>query len=114
MAARHTHSPGGPTSRSHTTQLPASAEQVLAKSQSGRAVVQDFVPLAESLEWQLGQQYLRDRGNKAFLSDLSPVPYVINNDGTLANHCAEVFFTSLVEAEQTGALRPDEDIFALE
>jgi len=42
------------------------AEQVLAHAQAGREVVQDFVPLAESLEWELGQQYLRQRGNKAF------------------------------------------------
>src|SRR5262245_28999175 len=77
------------TPQTHTLRLPASAEQVLARSQSGRAVIQDFVPLAESLEWQLGQQYLRDRGNKAFIGDLSPVPYVINNDGTLSAQAAE-------------------------
>ena len=29
------------------------AEQVLAKAQAGREVVQDFVPLADSLEWRL-------------------------------------------------------------
>ena len=41
------------------------AEQVLAQAQAGREVVQEFVPLAESLEWELGQEYLRQRGNKA-------------------------------------------------
>jgi len=50
--------------------------QVLTQSQSSREVIQDFVPLAESLEWDLGQQYLRQRGNKAFISDSSPVPFV--------------------------------------
>src|SRR5262245_64369311 len=87
-------------------------EQVLADAQSGRDVVQDFVPLAESLEWELGQQYLRERGNKAFISDASPVPYVINNDGTLSRRAAELFFASLVEAEKAGTL--DEDINVLE
>lgn len=88
------------------------AERVLAEAQSEREFVQDFVPLAESLEWELGQEYLRDRGNKAFISDASPVPFVINNDGTLSHNAAEVFFTSLVEAENAGTL--EEDIFVLE
>jgi tetratricopeptide (TPR) repeat protein len=90
------------------------AAQVMAKAQSGRTVVQDFVPLAESLEWNLGQEYLKERGSKAFLSDYSPVPYVINNSGELSYHCAEVFYTSLVEAEKAGELTADEPIFVLE
>jgi tetratricopeptide (TPR) repeat protein len=87
-------------------------EAILAKAQSGRDVVQDFVPLADSLEWQLGQEYLRQRGNKAFLSDASPVPFVINNDGTLSRNAAAVFFASLVDAEEAGTL--EEEIFVLE
>src|SRR6266567_1136658 len=82
-------------------------EQILTNAQDSRPVVQDFVPLAESLEWELGQQYLRDRGNKAFISDASPVPFVVNNDGNLSRNAAEVFFTSLLEAEKTGELEPD-------
>ena len=87
-------------------------EQVLAHAQAGREVVQDFCPLADSLEWELGQQYLKERGNKAFISDASPVPFVVNNDGTLSRNAAEVFFTSLVEAQKAGTL--EEDIFVLE
>jgi tetratricopeptide (TPR) repeat protein len=87
-------------------------EQVLAHAQSSRDVVQDFCPLAESLEWELGQEYLRERGNKAFISDASPVPFVINNDGTLSRHAAEVFFTNCVEADKVGTLECD--IFVLE
>lgn len=68
---------------------------VLAHTQSIRDLVQDFFFLAESLEWELGQQYLRERGNKAFNSDASPL-FVINNDGTLS-HYAEVSFASLVK-----------------
>src|SRR5437588_12145059 len=83
------------------------AEQVLAHAQAGREVVQDFCPLAESLEWELGQQYMRDRGNKAFLSDASPVPFVVNNDGTLSYHAAAVFFASLEAAERRGTLEPE-------
>src|SRR5436309_2296751 len=87
-------------------------EQVLAHAQSGREVVQDFVALADSLEWSLGQEYLRQRGNKAFLSDASPVPFVVNNDGTLSRNAAEVFFASLAAAEKDGTL--DDEILVLE
>src|SRR5262245_40840690 len=87
-------------------------QQVLAHSQSSREVIQDYSPLAESLEWELGQQYFRERGNKAFIGDTIPVPFLINNDGTLSRNAAEVFFTSCVEAEKAGELEPD--IFVLE
>src|SRR5262245_58762994 len=88
------------------------AEQILVNAQSSRSVIQDFVPLADSLEWELGQQYLKERGNKAFISDASPVPYVINNSGELSRNAAEVFFANLVEAEKAGEL--EDDIFVLE
>ena len=91
---------------------PFAPEAVLAQAQSSREMVQDFVPLAESLEWDLGQQYLRERGNKAFIADASPVPFVINNDGTLSRNVAEVFFASLVEAEKSAPL--EEEIYVLE
>src|SRR4051812_8597085 len=45
----------------------ASALDVLAHAQGGRSVIQDFCPLAESLEWELGQEYLRQRGNNVFI-----------------------------------------------
>src|SRR5688572_17238064 len=88
-------------------------EQVLAHAQSGREVVQDFCPLADSLEWELGQEYLRERGNKAFISDAWPVPFVINNDGNLSRHAAEVLFASLLAAEKDGSLT-ERDIYVLE
>jgi hypothetical protein len=74
-------------------------------------VIQEFVPLAASLEWAIGQEYLRQRGNKAFLSDTSPVPFVVNNDGTLSRNAAEVFFAALQAAENDGRL--DDDIVVL-
>jgi tetratricopeptide (TPR) repeat protein len=88
------------------------AEQVLSRAQAGREVVQEFTSLADSLEWQLGQEYLRQRGNKAFLSDAAPVPFVVNNDGALSKNAADVFFTSLVAAEADGAL--EDEIVVLE
>src|ERR1700722_14451414 len=101
-----------PDTRDSTIHTGSPGEQVLAHAQAGREVVQDFVPLADSLEWQLGQEYLRQRGNKAFLSDASPVPFVINNDGRVSRNAAEVFFPSLLDAEESGGL--DDDIFALQ
>jgi hypothetical protein len=85
---------------------------VLAHAQAGREVVQDFVPLAQSLEWELGGAYLRLRGNKAFLSDAAPVPFIVNNDGALSRNAADVFFASLVAADKLGQL--DRDIVVLE
>jgi hypothetical protein len=79
-------------------------DKILAYNQSSREIIQEFIPLAQSLEWDLGQEYLRKRGNKAFTSDASPIPFVINNDGTLSRHAAEVFFSSLVESEKVRAL----------
>src|SRR5262249_36199741 len=91
---------------------PPLAADILADAQAQRVVLQDFVPLAESLEWELGQEYLKQRGNKAFISDASPVPFVVNNDGTLSRNAADVLFASLQAAEQQGTL--EDEIFVLE
>ena len=103
--------PAEPTPPAFNPNLPV-AGQVLASAQASRDVVQEFCPLAESLEWELGQQYLRERGNKAFISDASPVPFVVNNDGTLSRNAAEVFFANLVESEKSAPL--EDEIFVLE
>ena len=87
-------------------EMPSAAEAVLSHAQTDRVIIQDFCPLADSIEWQLGQRYWSERGNQAFLSDSTPVPYVINNDGTLSRHAAELLFVSLVEAEKAGPLPP--------
>jgi tetratricopeptide (TPR) repeat protein len=84
----------------------------LAKAQEGRPVVQDYCPFPESIEWELGQRYLRERGSKAFLHDAAPVPFVINNDGSLSLSAAQLLFTSLMEAEKDSGL--EDDIFVLE
>src|SRR5260370_27772632 len=91
---------------------PGLALRIWAHAQTSRAVIQDFCALAESLEWDLGQQYLRQRGNKAFISDASPVPFVVNNDGNLSRNAAEVFFASLEAAARQGPL--EDEIFVLE
>jgi tetratricopeptide (TPR) repeat protein len=89
-----------------------SAVAILDQAQSGRIVLQDYRPLTESLEWELGQEYLRQRGSLAFISDPEPVPWVVNNDGNQSIRSAEVFFTSLLVAEEEGKL--EKDIVVLE
>jgi Tfp pilus assembly protein PilF len=86
------------------------AGQVLANAQSGREVVQDFCPLAESLEMELGKEYLFQRGNKAFISDApTSVPYIINNDGNLSRNAAEVLFASLEQSGQCAVVSGQEN-----
>ncbi|HSS98498.1 MAG TPA: hypothetical protein VLK33_15785, partial [Terriglobales bacterium] len=89
------------------------AQDLLLATQEDRFVIEDFTPLADSIEWDLGQQYLRQRGSKAFISDTSPVPFVINNDGVLSCQAAEVFFISLEESDKILWLG-NEPIFVLE
>jgi tetratricopeptide (TPR) repeat protein len=75
-------------------------------------MVQDYCPLPQSVEWHLGQRYLREHGSQAFLHDAAPVPYVVNNDGALSLRAAQVLFQSLQEAEAEGNL--EEGIQVLE
>jgi tetratricopeptide (TPR) repeat protein len=79
---------------------------------AGRPVVQDFRPLRDSIEWELGQRYWRERGAKAFISDAQPVPYVVNNDGSLSENAAQALFESLTVADRNGNL--ESDIYVLE
>jgi hypothetical protein len=89
----------------HTMSFPTcrrNLADVLSTAQSGRFVLQDFAPLAESLEWELGGRYLSGRGSLAFLSDPVPVPYAVNNSGSLSREAAEVFFATLETQAVTG------------
>jgi len=92
-------------------QQSSAVERILARAQSGRDIIQDFAPLPESIEWQLGQTYLRDRGSAAFTADANPVPYVVNNSGELSWNAAEVLFKGL---EARGEGREGEEIYVLE
>ncbi len=76
----------------------------LGTGHSGRFVLQELTPLAESLEWELGARYLSWRGSRAFLSDPVPVPYAVNNTGALSQHAADLLFTALTTAEADGPL----------
>jgi tetratricopeptide (TPR) repeat protein len=73
-------------------------------------VIQDYAPLAESLEWRLGQRFWHQSGSAAFLN--GHVPYKITNDGNLSRKAAELLFAQLAEAEADGTL--EERIHVLE
>jgi hypothetical protein len=63
--------------------LPHSPANILVGAQQGHSVIQDFTPLAQSLEWELGQRYSHDCGSKIFMRP-DPVPFAINNSGTMS------------------------------
>lgn len=84
----------------------------LDAARGARLVLEDYRPLADSLEWRLGQEFLRRSGAAAFAGD-EPVPFVVNNDGNQSARAAEVVFASLAAAEAGGALPPGE-LFVLE
>src|SRR5579862_9229716 len=94
----------------HSIRVPL--REILATAQSGRTLIQDFCPLPDSIEWQLGQNYLRERGNRAFINDPEPVPFVVNNDGSLSANAAAVCFAAILAADKAGTLEPQ--IFVLE
>ncbi len=89
------------------------AERLLSQSQSAREVVQESCPLGASLELELGGQYFRSRGSKAFLSDSMPVPFIINNDGTLSRNAAHLFFESLAAADESSELEREISVLEL-
>jgi tetratricopeptide (TPR) repeat protein len=78
------------------------AAETLAKAVEGRVVLEEFRPLAESLDWRLGQLYWNRRGSQAFLTD--KVPFSVTSDGRISRGAAEVLFADLRQADQDGRL----------
>src|SRR5262249_31768433 len=87
-------------------------EAIIADSQEARVVLEEFRPLAESLEWIVGQRHFWQQGSAVFTSDAVQVPYVVNNDGTLAKRAAELLFRNLAVAEEMGTL--EANVFVVE
>ncbi|MCI0595681.1 MAG: hypothetical protein L0Z48_03955 [candidate division Zixibacteria bacterium] len=75
-----------------------------------RFVIQDYRPLAESLDWELGQLFWQKHGSRGFLD--GSIPFKLTNDGTLSARAAEIFFTGLEASEKEGS--SDSKIYALE
>ncbi|MFI5001144.1 MAG: SAM-dependent methyltransferase [Reyranellales bacterium] len=67
---------------------PASPQQALASAAAETHLIQDFTPLADSIEWHASRLHWEAAGTRPFSS--SHVPYVVNNAGWLARLTAEV------------------------
>ena len=87
------------------------AQSIVSEAQQQHFIVEDFVrlPKVSNGTWV---SITSRRGSRAFLSDTSPVPFVINNDGVLSRQAAETFLSSFVQAEKAGPLEPK--MFVLE
>lgn len=83
---------------------------LFGSAQASRVVLQDFVPLADSLEWELSARYFARRGSLAFLTERAPVPYAVNNSGDLSQRAAEVLFAALA----AGPRDPADGVVVLE
>jgi len=84
----------------------------MAGAQRNRVIIQDFRPFPDSLEWKVGQHYYQDRGNKGFIVDSLPIPFLVNNDGNLSSKAAALVFTALETSEHEGNL--EERVVVLE
>ena len=87
------------------------AARLLDDTEGERILIQDYRPLADSLEWELGQSYWQRHGSQAFVG-LGSVPFLINNDGIQSMRAAELLFTSLQCAKDAG--QSVDDIVVLE
>jgi tetratricopeptide (TPR) repeat protein len=90
----------------------AGAVARFGRASDERLALQEFCPFPQSLEWELGQAYLREKGSRAFLRDAQTVPYAVNNDGSLSLAAARLLFAALHETEQEQKL--EEEIRVLE
>jgi hypothetical protein len=84
--------------------MAARISSILSHTQRNRVLLQDFRPLRESLEWQLGQHYYLESGNKGFIADSAPIPFMINNDGNLSAKAADLLFAAVDSSFRQGAL----------
>lgn len=77
---------------------PRPTSEVLGEVAVERAIVQDFRPLDDCLEWKLSGQYWRTEGVRPFIE--GAVPYVIHNNGWAAQCAAEVFLANQNENDE--------------
>lgn len=69
-------------------------------------IVEDFRPLAASLEWRISEHYWCTAGVLPFAEN--EVPFVVNNSGRLSENAATVLFAACEES------KPEADICVLE
>jgi hypothetical protein len=72
------------------------ATESIRSASVGWQMIEDYRPLAESLEWQLASLHWMQEGVLPFAQ--SGVPYLVNNDGLLSANSAALLFANCVEA----------------
>jgi len=72
------------------------ATESIRNASVGWQMIEDYRPLAESLEWQLASLHWMQEGVLPFAQ--SGVPYLVNNDGLLSANSAALLFANCVEA----------------
>ena len=83
---------------------PAAATETLKRVTVWNRLLQDYLPVAQSLEWQLARLYWNHDGVFPFAD--GSVPYLVNNDGRLSADAAAVLFANCVEADpENGPIR---------
>jgi tetratricopeptide (TPR) repeat protein len=76
--------------------------EVLGAATARQLVLQDFRPLASSLEWELSRLHWQLAGTLPFAEN--EVPFLINNTGRLSEDAAALLFHNCVEAPPSGRL----------
>lgn len=81
--------------------LTEAAAEALGRAAGKRVILEDFRPMAESLDWKLGAMYWRRTDSRAWLSE--SIPFAVTSDGWLSRGAVEVLFAALAEAEGSEA-----------
>jgi tetratricopeptide (TPR) repeat protein len=80
---------------------PAPVARTLQHAAVWKNLVEDYRPVAESLEWRLARLAWDREGIQPFAD--GSVPYLVNNNGLLSADAAAVLFANCEEAGQAGA-----------
>ncbi|MFB3827866.1 MAG: SAM-dependent methyltransferase [Bryobacteraceae bacterium] len=81
---------------------PAPALDTLQRLTPWKQLVQDYRPVADSLEWRLARLLWCREGVAPFVRG---VPFLVNNDGRLSADAAAVLFANCQEAVASGPIR---------
>ena len=86
--------------RTHLAGDSATPAEALGRARVWRQLVEDYQPLAKSLEWQLADLHWTREGVLPFID--SSVPYIVNNNGRISADAAALLLASCVESKSGG------------
>jgi SAM-dependent MidA family methyltransferase len=90
------------TARVRWTDQPRPPAEALAEVEVPTRIVEEFRPLAESLEWRLAGLYWRRAGALPFAEN--EVPFLINNSGRLSEAAARLVLANCLEVRPAGTI----------